>query len=239
MKPASLERIYPAEVFQDIANSDTIRLHVERYHFAGKHLLPGYVADIACGSGYGSYLLATAYQEKIEKITAVEINAEALIYGRTHYAHSCIEFVQADVYSFNSQKNFNTIISLETIEHLADPGKFIRHCRSMLAKGGRFIVSAPVVPITDANPFHLHDFSSTSFRKLFHTEGFTEICSMMQVQRYNPFSITKKKNGRFSEIRTGLFRYYLQNPQTFFRRIRSLLTDGFRIKYLVVVFEKW
>jgi 2-polyprenyl-3-methyl-5-hydroxy-6-metoxy-1,4-benzoquinol methylase len=238
MKPASLERIYPAEAYQDIANSDTIRLHLERYHFAGAHLLAGNIADIACGSGYGSYLLATSYMDKVDKITAVEIDAAAIAYARSQYAHPNIEFIQEDVFSFNPSNLFNTIISLETIEHLSNPVKFIRHCRSMLINGGRFIVSAPVVPTTDANPFHLHDFSSTSFRKLFHKEGFTEICSKMQWQRYSPFSVSKKKKGRSSEIRTGLFRYYLQHPQTFLNRIRSLLTDGFRIKYLVVVFEK-
>jgi len=238
MKPASLERIYPAEAYQDIANSDTIRLHLERYHFAGAHLLAGNIADIACGSGYGSYLLATSYMDKVDKITAVEIDAAAIAYASSQYAHPNIEFIQEDVFSFNPSNLFNTIISLETIEHLSDPEKFIRHCQSMLVKGGRFIVSAPVVPTTDANPYHLQDFSAGSFRKLFLNEGFTEISSMMQVQKYNPFSIRARKQFRSSEIRTGLFRYYIQHPLTFLNRIKSLLTDGFRIKYLVVVFEK-
>lgn len=237
MSFSSLERIYPGTKGQEIGESDTIRLHLERYHFAGAQLSPGMVADIACGSGYGSFLLATSFKEKIEKITAVEIDPQAIIYAHSHYSHPAIEFIREDVFNFTSTGLFNTIISLETIEHLPDPIKFIRHCKSMLVNGGRFIVSAPVVPTTDANPYHLQDFSAASFRKLFLNEGFTEISAMMQVQKYNPFSLAARKQDRSSGIRNGLFRYYLKNPGKLFRRLKSLLTDGFRIKYLVVVFE--
>lgn len=90
MNLSSLERIYPDVNGQEIGESDTIRLHLERYHFAGAHLSPGIIADIACGSGYGSYLLATSYKEKIKKITAVEIDPQAIAYAHSHYSLSLI-----------------------------------------------------------------------------------------------------------------------------------------------------
>jgi hypothetical protein len=59
MSFSSLERIYPDAINQQIGGSDTVSLHLERYAFAGQHLSPGHIADIACGAGYGSYFLAT------------------------------------------------------------------------------------------------------------------------------------------------------------------------------------
>lgn len=238
MSLSSLERIYPDVKGQEIGEGETIRLHLERYHFAGAQLSPGMIADIACGSGYGSFLLATSYKEKIERITAVERDPQAIAYACNHYAHPSIEFIREDVFDFKTTYLFNTIISLETIEHLPDPTKFIRFCSSMLVNGGRFIVSAPIVPTTDANPYHLQDFSASSFRNLFLNEGFIEISSMKQVQKFSALSLATRKGERSSGIRKDLFWYYLKNPGKFLRRIKSLLTDGFRIKYLVLVFEK-
>lgn len=240
MSASSLERIYPDGDGNNetIAGFDTVKLHLERYHFAGQQLSAGNIADIACGAGYGSYLLATEYTESISKITAVDNNSDAVAYAKKHYSHEKIEFVQSDAFNFQSSTLFDSIISLETIEHLPDPAKFIRHCSNQLKTGGYFIASAPVVPTKDANPYHLHDFTKRSFRKIFTEAGFAERNSMTQIQRYSRKELRGNNEGRSKEIRKGLAGYYLKNPGKFFLRLFSLLKDGFTIKYLIVVFEK-
>ncbi len=241
MTASSLERIYPDtnEGDHEIGGSDTFQLHAARYHYAGKHLVPGPVADIACGAGYGSAILATQYPEGVESISAVDNSEEAIRYARENYPHPLIRFIQADALAFRSDTPFSTIISLETIEHLAAPEDFVRHLAGQLKKGGRFIASAPITPSMDANPYHRSDFTKTSFKKLFLSNGFTELDSFIQVQHYNPFALfNKKMEGRSSDIRKGLLAYYLRHPGKFFLRLKSVLTDGFTNKYLVVVFEK-
>lgn len=240
MTTSSLERIYPANNSSDehIGGFDTLRLHKERYHFAGKHLVSGAIADVACGAGYGSYILATEYGDKIKNITAIDNSTEAIRFAINNYTHPLISFVQTDAVAYQSEEPFQTIISLETIEHLEDPSAFIRHYARQLVSGGHFIASVPVVPTKDANPYHLHDFTTSSFRKLFTDAGFVEKFSMIQVQRYDQKSIRKNKEGRSGEIRKNLPGYYLKNPGKFLLRIFSILKDGFTIKYMVAVFEK-
>ncbi len=237
MNDASLERIYPGtSQLQEGSGDEILRIHMERYQYAAGKLIPGLIADIACGSGYGSFFLANKI--KGLRIQAVDINEPAINYARQHYSHPAISFLLGDAISFRSTEPLQTVISLETIEHLADPATFVAQLSAQLVKGGRFIASAPVTPSVDSNPYHLHDFSVRTFKKLFTSCGLVEIDSMMQVQRYKPFKLLKRKHGRTREIRRGLTGFYFRHPGKFWLRIRSLIKDGFKNKYAVVVFEK-
>ena len=127
MVKSSLERIYTDSGRSDheIAGQDTLQLHLERYRFAGENIIPGRVADVACGSGYGSHLLATQYNNHIHKIISIDNNETAIKYAQKKYNNPSIDFVLADALAFKSPALFSTIISLETIEHLEDPIRFV------------------------------------------------------------------------------------------------------------------
>jgi cyclopropane fatty-acyl-phospholipid synthase-like methyltransferase len=239
MSLSSLERIYPADGSPEvIAGNETLHLHLQRYHYAGKWLLPGTVADMACGSGYGSYLLATKYGHELNQIIAIDNSEVAIDYCKKFYSHNKIIFELNDAFDFRPNVAINTIVSLETIEHLREPQRFVNQAASMLETGGRFIASAPVTPSMDANPYHHSDFTVQSFKKLFTNAGLIEIDSMIQIQRYKVSTMVSKKEGRGHDLRRGLAIYYFNNPGKFFRRLKSLILDGFTNKYLVVVFEK-
>ena len=229
----SLERIYPDDPrASEIEGAEIIRFHLERYRFATEHCKPGLVADIACGSGYGSKFLASTGST----IIAVDREPAAIEYAKTHYADPAITYICTDAMDFFWGAKFQTVVSLETIEHMPDPAGFVKHMSMELAPGGRFIASAPVTPSMDANQFHLNDFTEKSFRKIFTDCGLKEITSRLQVQSYKPFQLMKKEGPR--QLRKNLIGYYLRHPSKAFLRMRSVIVDGFRNKYLLVVFEK-
>lgn len=235
----SLERIDPDTISAaETTGSDTLQLHLERYRFAGTHLRPGRVADLACGVGYGSYLLATEFAPKISGIMAADIDERSIQRAAKRYAHPSIEFVVKNALEFLTTTPLDSIVSLETIEHLPDPKSFVRHLAGQMVRGGRFIASAPITPSMDANPYHLSDFTASSFRRLFTDSGFREVESLIQTQPYNPFTIVGRQEERSKDLRKNILGYYLQNPAKFFLRLKSLATDGFTNKYLVAVFEK-
>lgn len=235
----SLERLVPDLITaNETTGNETLLLHLERYRYAGNHLVPGTVADIACGVGYGSHLLVTKYGETITGITAVDIDATSIEYARSKYQHAKIDFTVGNAVTFQCPVLLNNIVSLETIEHLPEPEKFIQHISTQLAKGGRFIASAPVTPSMDANPYHLHDFTTRSFKQMFLNVGLKEIDSFIQVQPYRLFSILGRKEKRSEDLRKNIAGFYKQHPGKFFLRLKSLITDGFTNKYLVAVFEK-
>ena len=140
-----MERIIPDEL-NDSFGMASLQLHYDRYRFAGKNMRGGRVLDIACGTGYGSYLLANEFGDSISGIVAVDISPESIAYARQRYAHPKIKFIQNDAFTFSDADKFNLIVTLETIEHLQNPSAFISRLNDMLYPGGMLIASAPVTP---------------------------------------------------------------------------------------------
>ncbi len=235
----SLERIIPDQLdSQDAFDQATLRLHLERYAFAIQNGKPGRVLDIACGTGYGAYQMIQSDKFMYSHIQAVDIATDAIEYGKKRYANPSIEFVCADAMAYTDQHLYDTIVSLETIEHLKDPKSFIKKLTSLLKKDGILIVSAPVTTSTDCNQHHLSDFSAPGFKRLFDEWGFLTIAQLIQVQPYSFSNLFHSKNKRLSRTRRHLAQYYLQNPGIFFARIGSLFRDGLKNKYLSLALQK-
>jgi 2-polyprenyl-3-methyl-5-hydroxy-6-metoxy-1,4-benzoquinol methylase len=239
MDNATLERIVPGKLnAEDEFETASLQLHVDRYKFATKYLKPGRILDIACGVGYGARFVLENCVDSIDQLLAVDISGEAIDYAREHYSHPKIIYQVADALQFSDSGKFNTIISLETLEHLVDPSAFIKNISLLLKPGGNLIISAPITPSTDGNPFHLHNFTANSFRKLFAKEGLKEIGSLLQVQPYSLSEIFFHNHDRKRKIRRNLFSYYLLHPNMIWLRLRSLIVDGMTNKYMILALAK-
>lgn len=239
MQRNTFERITPDHLnLTNSAEHNTLNLHKARYHFAARHLRPGKVLDIACGVGYGAYELLLHRGDDISLIIAVDISASALEYARKRYYNEKILFIQEDAHIYYSRLRFNTIISLETIEHLPDPEKFVQRLWSMLSDKGVLIISVPVTLSTDVNPYHLNDFTINSFRNFFKQSDMIEEDALLQKQPYRFVDVMQRKGNRYSEIRKNLAAYYLSHPISFIKRMYSIMTDGFCNKYLTLAIRK-
>jgi 2-polyprenyl-3-methyl-5-hydroxy-6-metoxy-1,4-benzoquinol methylase len=235
----SLERIVPDQMDdQDAFDMKTLQLHVERYAFAIRNGKPGEVLDIACGAGYGSFQLVQSKKYKESRITAVDIDQKAIDYANKRYSNPAIHFVCADAMLYDDEQRYDTIISLETIEHIKDPGIFVKKLHSLLKKDGVLIISAPVTPSTDGNPHHLSDFSVSGFKNLFKTSGFIIESEFLQLQPFSLKTILHSNNRRLSKTRKNIGKYYFRHPGVFLARIRSLIADGLNNKYMTLVLRK-
>ncbi|QNA45359.1 class I SAM-dependent methyltransferase [Lacibacter sediminis] len=233
----SLERIVPDEMNNAVQwSAETLELHMERYRFASSHIKGGAVLDMACGVGYGAYLLAGS--AAVESITAVDIDADCIAYARQRYNHPRISFLQADATRFDDGRKFDSIVSLETIEHLPDTQLFLTHLYQLLISNGLLICSVPVTPSVDANPYHLHDFTEKQFLRLLIKAGFSIEEKMIQVQPFSPVQVLDKKEKRTESLRKNLPFYYLSHPMALIKRIVSTMRYGFTNRYLVVCCRK-
>lgn len=233
----TLERIVPDDVRAgETTGMETLRLHLERYHFARQNLAPGSVLDIACGVGYGTALLA----ENPAVVTAVgaDIDDGAVCYAAKRYGTGKISFINSDALRYAPTQPLNNIVSLETIEHVDDPHAVFAHFVGLLAPGGRLIVSVPVTPSVDANPHHKTNFSIRSFRAMGNAFSLKVVNSLSQMQPFNPWAVATRKEARTAHMRQDLLGFYLANPSHLVLRLWSTLTVGFVNKYLTLVWEK-
>ena len=128
--------------------------HLARYAWAAQWVRGKSVLDVACGTGYGSAMLLRA---GASVAVAVELSAPALAFAARTYAVP--KYVRADARKIPLKNaSLDVVVSLETIEHLADPIGFLRGVRALLREGGLLVLSTPNRSQTDgSNPYHLHE----------------------------------------------------------------------------------
>jgi ubiquinone/menaquinone biosynthesis C-methylase UbiE len=149
---------------------ESIKDHFDRYNFAKKYLKPDFIVlDAACGTGYGSEILA----DSVKKVIGLEINDHALEWGRSHHQKSNIEFKKADLNNpFDLPDNyFDAVVSFETLEHVANQKNLLSEFKRVLRPGGFLIISSPDREIITEkgganNEFHNNELSKNEFISL-------------------------------------------------------------------------
>ena len=127
-------------------NDHVEREHVARYEFAAHFCEGKTVADIACGSGYGSNILARVSRE------VYAFDKEILCGNRV-----------IDLETENWNQRFDVVVSFETIEHLANPEFFLENIRRTTALA---IISTPIGELPGYNPHHKQVWTLGQFRSL-------------------------------------------------------------------------
>jgi SAM-dependent methyltransferase len=235
--PDSLERLVPDRVEPGNATGrETLDLHVARYRFAAGHVQGERLLDLACGVGYGTRLLADAAGAGTHAL-GVDVSGEAVAYATERYGREGVHYRVADAYAFEDPAGFDTIVSLETIEHLPDPERFVARLVGLLRPGGILVASVPTTPSVDANPHHLHDFTESSFRRLFTGHGLAEQDALRQVQPVPLGSLLRGEERRMKEVRTNLPGYYARHPGALLRRGLATLRYGFANHYLTAAWR--
>lgn len=145
--------------------------HAHRYRWAAA-LSRGRVLDAACGVGYGAEILCG--QKDVTAYTGLDRSDEALQIARRDFAGKGRTFVKGDVYTLPfADGTFDTVVSLETIEHLEHPERAMAEFKRVLAPGGVLLGSVPSKRFEEAcrdaygpNDFHKSEFDDAALQGL-------------------------------------------------------------------------
>ncbi len=141
---------------------DVLRMH---YEFAKKYLrADDLVLDVACGKGFGSILLSSYAHQVI----GADLSAEFIFEAKKNIHIQNLSFEIQDACKMNfKNESFDSVVSMETIEHINDK-KFLSEVYRVLRSNGLFIVSTPQNGSGSAPliPYHLREYSLYKFKKL-------------------------------------------------------------------------
>lgn len=179
--------------------------HLHRYAFAQPLVTDKVVLDIACGEGYGSFLLS----KKAKQVIGVDIAPEAIKHAEEKYKERNIVFKTGSVLNIPLEdQSVDIVVSFETIEHLAEQDQMIIEISRVLKSDGILIISTPDKKnYTDGrnyiNPFHIKEFYFDEFKSAL-SKKFSKIEILFQNEFYGSYIIDHQKN-LFLDLYMGNF----------------------------------
>lgn len=135
--------------------------HRDRYLFAQQFVTGKRVLDAACGSGYGSNLLA----KYATQVVGIDISDEAIQFAKDNFARENILFEKASIEQLPLENHaVDVVVSFETLEHVNSKlqSSFLDEIERVLTAEGVLIISTPnheVYKKRGGNHFHVHELT--------------------------------------------------------------------------------
>jgi len=123
--------------------------HLPRYEFAANYLTASdTVLDVACGTGYGTEILAAA----CKKAVGIDKSKEAITYAKQQRNSDGLEFIEDDFFEHNVTAD--VVVSFETIEHIIVPDMDTVLLKLLSSTRSKIIGSVPYKEKKGSNPHH-------------------------------------------------------------------------------------
>jgi SAM-dependent methyltransferase len=155
--------------------------HYARYAWASR-LVRGDALDVACGTGYGSRMLA-----RKARVNGVDHDEEAVRLARSRVA-GIYSVAEVPPIPFPDDA-FDFVVCFETIEHIRDDIGLIREIGRVLRRTGTLLISTPNKDISaphgaPVNRWHVREYTLDSVTRLLN-EGGLEVGGV-HVQSFPP-----------------------------------------------------
>ncbi len=153
------ERMDPTVPIFDPGRAD---FHLDRYLFAAGYCHHRRVADVACGTGYGSQHLRQV--GGAASVMGIDLCPEAIAYAVARHGGPGIEFRSAAGERTGlASASMDVVVSFETIEHVADDQALLQEFSRILVPGGLLVCSTPNLWPLAIAPHHVREYDRDSF----------------------------------------------------------------------------
>lgn len=142
--------------------------HMARYLSLRKACKGKRVLDVACGEGYGSFLMKNW---GASDVVGIDLSGHAIENACKRFSTPGVTFLVGDACRLDrvipESEKFDLIVSFETLEHVPDVPALLRGLRARVAPDGTIAISCPNDPEIAAdhpNEFHLKTYSFEDFK---------------------------------------------------------------------------
>jgi SAM-dependent methyltransferase len=140
------------------------RRHLAVYEWIAERVRGLRVADLACGEGYGSDVLA----HTAAAVVGVDANPEAYEHARLRYRRPNLRFERGLVERFDEA--CDAIVFLQTIEHVEEPPRLLERLAASaplcyVSTPNRLTLAPPGAE-KSGNPWHLREYAPDEYRAL-------------------------------------------------------------------------
>lgn len=151
---------YKTNILSNPANKLLIHRYITCLEELSCHI-SGRTLDVGCG--------AKPYGEIIEHLCDEYIGLDS---EKTPYDKSHVDVLgEADSLPFPNG-NFDTVVSFQVMEHLKEPGDFLREANRVLKPGGKLLVAVPFQYGLHDEPYDYYRFTPHGLKHLFGKHGF-------------------------------------------------------------------
>lgn len=161
------------------------RRHLAVYEWIAPRVEGMRVADLACGEGYGSAVLA----ERAAEVIGVDANPEAHEHARLRYVRPNLRFERDLVEHVGVLcPDLDAVVFLQTIEHIEDVAALLRSIANaaplaFISTPNRLTLAPPGAEKSD-NPWHLREYVLGEYRDLLETGfGSVEILGLFHARK--------------------------------------------------------
>jgi GT2 family glycosyltransferase/SAM-dependent methyltransferase len=142
--------------------------HLHRYMFAKTLTIEKEVLDLACGEGYGSYILS----ETAKKVIGIDSDEETIRHATSKYFLHNLTFIcgHMEKIPIKGKNLFDSVVCFEAIEHTDKHEETLSEIKRVLREDGFLIISTPnkveYRKAEEKNPYHLKEMDLYEFLEL-------------------------------------------------------------------------
>lgn len=208
--------------------NDLFVAHESIYSFVARWARARRVLDAACGTGYGSFLLARA---GAQSVVGVDRDADRVRFAVRRYRCPNLLFRVADCERLDvPAESFDLVVSSNTLEHLTRPAGFLLSVGTLLSRDGELVVAVPPV-LSEAdlrehgtNLDHVPNFSVRGWGDLFESEGWKFVYYSHRCRRpldFRSFRVSAAAADDFEFVEEEIDAAYESAPITAVFRLRQ------------------
>lgn len=137
--------------------------HIRKELRKWKSAKEGEISILDAGSGFGQYTYRLLHMGKNIRVKAIDVKEDQIsecnaFFGRTRYAGR-VDFEVADLTVYKAAENFDLILSVDVMEHIAEDVLVFQNLYHSLKPGGALLISTP----SDMGGSDAHDAHDESF----------------------------------------------------------------------------